>query len=205
MATTAAQARARKRRRRDGVKARLQAAMLELAAERSFREIRIDEIAGAAGLSRSAFYFYYPDKRSLLLEAAAEVVDTLYRQADLWWHGDGPPRELLAKALRENAETWREHGLLLRMAVEVSTYDEEVREFWRSLLGRFVGAAVERVREDQEAGIVPPEVDPEPCAEVLVLATERVLYGRVTTGERSVDEVVEMLTPIWMRLLYPDS
>jgi hypothetical protein len=39
--------------------------MGELAEEGSFRDLTVDGIARRAGLSRSAFYFYFPDKQDL--------------------------------------------------------------------------------------------------------------------------------------------
>ena len=58
----------------------------------------------------------------------------LYEQADRWWHGDGPPEELVRGALTDVAREWTENEVLLRTATEVSTYDEAVRNFWRGLV-----------------------------------------------------------------------
>ena len=41
----------------------------------------------------------------------------------------------MREALTQIAALYGEHGVLLRAIVEVSTYDEEVAQFWRGLLG----------------------------------------------------------------------
>ena len=44
---------------------------------RPFRDLSVDQIASAAGLSRSAFYTHFRDKSDLLLAAVEEVAEEL--------------------------------------------------------------------------------------------------------------------------------
>jgi TetR/AcrR family transcriptional regulator, ethionamide resistance regulator len=188
--------------RREEVKARLRARTLELAAQRPFQELRIEEIASAAGLSRSAFYFYYRDKHDLLIDAASEASEALYEQADRWWHGEGRSEELVRSALSGVAGLWKENEQLFRIATEVSTYDESVREFWRALVGRFVAGTAEHIRREQGVGTIAPGLDPERTAEVLIWGAERCLYVLVSTGDRDPEVVVDALADLWLRVLY---
>src|SRR5919107_6380602 len=112
----------------------------------SFAELGIERIATRAGISRTAFYFYFRDKRELLVRLTEEVNAELLAAASTWWSGEGD----LRTALRAIAELYREHGALLRAVVEVSTYDEEVATFWRALVGRF--AEPTRLRIEAEGG-----------------------------------------------------
>jgi AcrR family transcriptional regulator len=198
---TASASRTVRRRRREDVRAQLVDAMVELADGASFGELTVDEIARRAGLSRSAFYFYFQDKHDLLSAAAAEVVEELYEQADRWWHGEGEAEALVRRALTGVASLYARHRRLLGLAVEVSTYDREFGGVWRALVGRFVDATVEHVRVEQEANRVGP-LDPLATAEPLVWMTERCLWLFLGTGERSVDDVVDELAPVWMATIY---
>ncbi|MBA2430220.1 MAG: helix-turn-helix transcriptional regulator, partial [Thermoleophilaceae bacterium] len=54
------------RRRHDEVRDGVRRATLELVEDASFKDLTVDEIARAAGISRSAFYFYFRDKHDLL-------------------------------------------------------------------------------------------------------------------------------------------
>ena len=47
-----------------------------LAGGRSYADLKIEEIATAAGISRTAFYFYFHDKRELLMRLTEEVSET---------------------------------------------------------------------------------------------------------------------------------
>lgn len=55
----------------------------------SFRDLSVDEIARAAGISRSAFFTHFRDKHDLLLAAVADASEDLYRIADRRWQGTG--------------------------------------------------------------------------------------------------------------------
>jgi len=198
-----ADAQTRKLERREEVSARLRSGIRELASDHTFSELRVDEIAAAAGLSRSAFYFYYPDKHDLLIDATREVSEELFEHSNVWWRGSGDPRALVRRALASFVATFVEHADLLRMTMEASVDDERVREFWTGIVDAFIEAVAERVGSDQEAGIVSRAFCPESCAEFLVIATEGYLYRNVAIGTHSTEQTVAALVPIWLQLLYP--
>lgn len=200
---TAAKSRTVRRQRREDVRAEVIKAMTELVEAAPFRDLTVDEIARRAGLSRSAFYFYFRDKQDLLMAAAAEVSEDLYSEADQWWHGEGRPELLVRAALTGVASVYVSHGRLLGVAVEVSTYDEEVGAFWRALIERFIAATADHLRREQVAGRVRGELDPRATAESLVWMAERLCWVYLRSGERSIDEVVDQLCVTWMAALYP--
>jgi AcrR family transcriptional regulator len=117
----------------------------------------------AAGISRTAFYFYFKDKRELLMRLAEDITGELYGQADAWFSGDdGAPEDQVSEALEAIATLYFEHGPLLRAIVEVSTYDEEIAVFWRALLQRFADATTHRITTEQQDGRAPRCPPPRP-------------------------------------------
>src|SRR5437899_3222114 len=80
----------------------------------SFSELSVERIAKRAGISRTAFYFYFRDKRELLMRLTEDVAETLYEQADRWWSGSGDGRTELRAALRDVVDLYGEHASLLR-------------------------------------------------------------------------------------------
>jgi len=192
----------RTNRRRAEVKSRLLEAMLVQLADASFRDLRIEDIAEAAGLSRSAFYFYFEDKRALLMAASEAMSDALFEQANRWWSGEGEPAALITEALESVADLWVENAVLIETATEVSTYDERMRNFWRELVGRFVDATADHIKREQKVGGVDPRIDAKGTAETLIWGAERSLYVFTTTGQRPVAEVVDSLAAVWLRAIY---
>ncbi len=122
----------------------------------SYADLKVERIARGAGISRTAFYFYFRDKRDLLEQLTEEVNAELYAQAGIWWSGSGDPGVELREALSRIAAVYGEHGVLLRAIVEVSTYDEEVARLWRTLLGRFVDATQRRIEASRPTPGAPP-------------------------------------------------
>jgi TetR/AcrR family transcriptional regulator, ethionamide resistance regulator len=168
----------------------------------TYADLNIERIATRAGISRTAFYFYFRDKLDLLKRLTVDVNEELYREADRWFSGEGDGTTEMRAALEKIATLYDDHGALLRAIVEVSTYDQEVGEFWRGLLGRFVDATRERIEAEQAAGRA-PEMPAHATAFALVWMSERTLY-QLLVQEDPVerDELVEALVGIWMRSVY---
>ncbi len=167
----------------------------------TFAELGIERIATRAGISRTAFYFYFRDKRELLVRLTEEVNKQLMVAADAWWSGG----EDIRSALDRVGDLYREHGLLLRAVVEVSTYDEGVAQFWRGQVGRFVEATRTRIEAEQAAGrALPGPADA--MAFALIWMAERTFYQQRVqappAAPADVDEVVEALAAIFHRSVY---
>jgi TetR/AcrR family transcriptional regulator, ethionamide resistance regulator len=195
---------ASRRRTREEIQAAVRTALVELLAERPFKDVTIDELARRADLSRTAFYFYYPDKNEVLKEAAVTAAAEIYAEADRWWHGSGPPEQLIREALEGIANVYCDHGDMLRAAVEVTTYDTEFRAFYRALIRRFVDATAEHLRRELDAGRA-RRLDADLVAESLVWMAERCAYTFFLIEGRPVDEAIKPLTAIWVHAVYPDA
>ena len=187
-------------------RAAVQAAVLRatedlLAEGASWAELGVERIASGAGISRTAFYFYFRDKGELLLRLTEDVTAELYVEADRWFHGEGEPEALVRDALGKIAALYRAHGMLLRVIVEVSTYDEQVGAGWRTIIDRFVAATRERIETEQAAGRA-HTMPVEATAFSLVWMTERTLYQQLQQGRFEDEEVVDALACIWLRAVY---
>lgn len=188
--------------RRDSVRAALVDALLALVRETPFKDLSVDEIARAAGITRSAFYLYFADRRELLVAAAAQATEELYGEADRWWHGSGAPEARLRSALEGVVGLYERHASLLRVVTEVATYDEEVRAFWRRVVERFIAATADYLVRERRAGRLSRDLEPNPTAESLVWMLERSCYVYLAGGERTGRELVDSLTTAWMAALY---
>ena len=194
-----------RRRNRDEVQEAIREALVGLLRKRSFKDVTVEELARAAGISRTAFYFYYRSKNEVLVAASEETAAEVYAEADRWWHGAGPPEELVRASLEGIAAVYLEHSEVLRAAVEATTYDDEFKTFYTALIQRFVTATADHLHREQEAGRLRPLEDPEPVAEALVWMAERCNHAFLLLEDRPVRDVVEALTTIWVHALYPDA
>jgi AcrR family transcriptional regulator len=189
--------------RREAVEARLlEATEALLAHGASYADLKVEQITARAGISRTAFYFYFRDKRELLMRLTEGVAERLYDAADAWWSGEGDAAVELGGALEQVISLYREHALLLRAVVEASAYDEPVAVFWRAVVGRFVEASRRRIEREQRAG----EIGPLPAYEIafaLCWMTERACYQRIVSGDDLADpDFVRALGAAWTGTLY---
>jgi TetR/AcrR family transcriptional regulator, ethionamide resistance regulator len=189
-------------------RAAVQRAVLEatdglLAEGVAYADLNIERIATRAGISRTAFYFYFRDKRELLLRLTEGVTDQLYRQGDIWFSGAGDPAAELREALSNIAGIYRDNGAVLRAIVQASATDDEVAVFWHAIVDRFVDATRSRIEELQRNGHTAVREDPGAAAFVLCWMIERAFNQQLVLG-RPVPEqaLVDALTGIFVRGVY---
>jgi len=190
------------RERRLETRAEVVAAALRLAESSAFKDLTVEEIARAAGVSRPAFYIHFSGKEALLLAAVEQVAGALYDEADRWWHGERNPQELVEAAVSGVVGVYAAHASLMRIATEASTYDEEIREFWMDLVGRFIAATAEHIAAEQTEGRIDRALDATTTAEGLVWMAERCCYIYLARGDRDGVVLTASLTAVWTTALY---
>ena len=192
-----------RRRKREQAREEVLKGALRLSEGRPFHDVTVEEIAKAAGISRSAFYTHFSDKHDLLLAALREVAGDLRRESEGWWKDEGAPAERVRAAITGVVSVYSEHVGLLKVATEVSTYDDEVRAAWVSVVEGFIAATADHIRAEQRAGLIPDVLEPKPAAEGLVWMVERCCFVYLAEAGRAPDRVVADLVPVWVAALYP--
>jgi AcrR family transcriptional regulator len=189
--------------KREQIQADVLRAMEDLLTEgQTYADLNVERIAKRAGISRTAFYFYFRDKREVLERLTVTVADQLYAAADVWWSGQGIREDALRTSIENVSALFTQHGPLLRAIVEVGTYERDVADHWRGLIGRFVDATEQRIVAEQAAGNA-PRFPPGPTAFALVWGVERALYQQFVQGEVfSPTELVEAVSAMWLRAIY---
>ncbi len=144
----------------------------ELLSKRTYREIKVIDIAREAGTSPATFYQYFPDVEQAVLVLAegldADVlpVAELIRTGD--WSAAGGPDTARA-VVRRFLEYWDAHRSIFRV-VDLATEEGDLR-FQRlrvRALGEITNALAETIGDQQRAGRLGPEVDATAEAFVLI-------------------------------------
>lgn len=173
----------------------------------SFASLSIDKIATGAGLSRTAFYFYFTDKRTLLVKLTEQLAAQLHEQADHWFNSVSLAPESLRGALGKLVSIYREHFVLLRAVDQAGATDEMVVEFWRAVVQGFIDPVRDRI--EAASGDVNPAVDADHVAFALAWGAERATFMHVRDREPELDEAfVDQLTGVWLRAVFgrlPDA
>ena len=190
---------------------RILSATTDLLAEGvSFADITVDGIAQKAGISRTAFYDYFTDKRELLMKLVEAAVAPIFRDAEE--EAGGPPPgpgvvlgpEAITAQVRATMRFARENKVVFCAVVEASAYDEVLEEFWRGrLLARFVDNSEESIRRGQADGVGAP-LPPRAAAHAFVLMVVQTVYDHVRHDPADVsdDDLIEALAAITIRGIY---
>ncbi|MGW5722035.1 TetR/AcrR family transcriptional regulator [Amycolatopsis sp. NPDC003865] len=159
----------------------------------------VETIAKGAGISRASLYFYFGSKQDVLTALVARTVAVLGEDARTASVDTGsPPAETARAAVRLTAKMWREHGPVMRAAVELSPTVPEIARLWNGTVDRYAEAMTAVL---ERAG-VPAGDEPAALARALCWMTERVFYHASRTGEpRELDTAAGTCAEIWRRTL----
>lgn len=194
------------RRRRQRCEAAILAGVEQLLADHRWSELTVDAVARAAGLSRTAFYRFFPDLGTVLVRLVANVSDEIAVSGAGFWQAPVGSLDGLHAAASGAAAVFRDHHLLLRAMADASSTDEALDRTYRALVGRFVTATETRIRSDQAARAVPSDLDPIETAWALVWGTER--YLSKTYERRPMPDdatVIDTVVRMWSMCGWPNS
>jgi AcrR family transcriptional regulator len=179
-----------------------------LLAQRPLSEISVDDLAQGAGISRSAFYFYFPSKDAVVLT----LVDRVVEQADaardraLERHASDP-----GLAWRDGIESFYEvfgaHRPVIRAVTDLSATNTEARELWSRVMDGWVAQVTDMIEAERERGAAPREIAARDLATALVQMNERVLQAIFIEETPAVLErrVIDTLTHVWRSAIYGAS
>jgi AcrR family transcriptional regulator len=190
----------------DQRRAELLVTLEALLEERALDDIGIAEITRAAGVTRSAFYFYFPTKAAAVAALLADFYDEMIAAAGDWYEAtDGTGLDRLQASFEASVAAWRARaGLMVAMLDAVGT-DAEARELWQQWIDAYVKRAAARIEADRAAGLARDSVDAHMLATALVGAVFHVMERDVRAihaGKAPSELVAPALTDIWHRAIY---
>lgn len=173
-----------------------------LLADRAFRDLTIEEVMAHAGLSRTAFYRYFPDLEAVLVRQLLAIRDELGAAADLWLRDGADPRSGLLPAATGLAEVFCRHGRLLLALADASAGSPDIEEAWHAAIQSFVAPVRDRIAGLCTEGSCDLD-DPAQTAVALVWMNERYLLETFGRGSGvSVEAAAQTVASIWRRTLF---
>ena len=169
-----------------------------------FLSARITDIATEAGVSYGAFYHYFDSKDELFREIAEQTEVRLLAMDDLPRDNahELDPYERIRAANRSYLAAYRKEARLMSVIVEVSRYDEQVREVRDRRQEEFGARLAASVARLQEKGLADKDVDGRYAGLALggMVATfaDALFTGR---WKSDFDTAVEQLTILWANAL----
>lgn len=190
-------------RRRTALLAALDEQLREAGADASLDDINVADLTRRAGVTRSAFYFYFDNKAGAVAALMDEMYDEAWGAADLLV-GDGAMRERTAAAIRTVFEGWGRRPHVYRAMLEARATSPAARERWAAHIDSFIEvvAAVidaERVARQESGG--PSAVA---VATALLDVNDRTLERLVRATDDGFDweTHVEAVVHLWLSSIY---
>lgn len=176
--------------------------------QRPLAEISVDDLARGAGISRPAFYFYFPSKDAVMLTLMDRMVEEAGAARDevLERHAEEP-----AKALRESTlvfyETFGAHRAVVRAVADMSATNAEARALWSQIMQAWVDNVAEKIESERARGAAPPGPPARSLATALVQLDERVLRAVFVEEQPAVaeEQVIDVLNHIWLGAIYASA
>ncbi|WP_405177041.1 TetR/AcrR family transcriptional regulator [Nocardia sp. NBC_01377] len=165
-------------------------------------DINIADLTAAAGVTRSAFYFYFEDKAACVAALGAEMYREVLDATHLLVDGAGSPRDRLEDALRGVFAAWEGHRRLFRAMVTARQRNQSVADLWNTTRASFVEPIAAVIETERANGNAPDGPDSVALATILVELNERAFEQFSADGPPTVEQRVEALVVIWLRSIY---
>jgi AcrR family transcriptional regulator len=185
---------ANRRRRSETREQILETARQELKTK-SFRELTVDELMQGTGMSRTAFYRFFPDREAVLLDLLEDIWTGLAEARD----AEGAGEAVSAVSIAALRGLLAENRTLLKAVADATASDEEVERSYRAFMRDYwIDDLTDRIKKAQAAGLA-QGLDPELGGEALGWMAERMV---TQTLDRDLDEVLDTIIAIVAKCLY---
>ncbi|WP_448509858.1 TetR family transcriptional regulator [Mycolicibacterium thermoresistibile] len=167
-----------------------------------FEALSIADVARQAGVTRSAFYFYFENKAAAVAALLGPMYDDVFAANDLLT-GPGDPRHRIRAMIEALLDTGERHRYLLQAMLEARAVSTTVRELWDTARESFVPAVAAMIEDERVEGRAPAGCDPVVLASALLEFNDRLLE-RFTAGTAlSRQRLRDGAEAVWLGSIYP--
>ncbi|MCF6390191.1 TetR/AcrR family transcriptional regulator [Mycobacterium sp. MBM] len=169
-----------------------------LLATTGYDAMTISDIADGAGITRGALYFYFGSKQEVITALFARYVDVLHEKSRAAAEDAARGPVAIDSAMQRTEALWREHGVVMRTAIDLSTTVEELDTLWTGTAEVFIDA-IRAILEHM--GVPPgPGVDESSSvAKALCWMIERNFYQASRVSNAELARASQTCAEIWRR------
>jgi AcrR family transcriptional regulator len=132
-------------------------ALARLLETRPIGELTVGEIADAAGVRRSGYYFYFDSKYSALAVATAAAWSEVMQRANSFVRSDHEsPADFLTRTASAGVAAWREHAAILVASIQAIPLDDQLAKMWGDWNERLAAILTTQLVADRESGVARP-------------------------------------------------
>jgi AcrR family transcriptional regulator len=169
-----------------------------LLATTGYDAMTISDIADGAGITRGALYFYFGSKQEVITALFARCVEVLHEKSRAAAEDAANGPAAIDTAMQRTEALWREHGVVMRTAIDLATTVEELDMLWTGTAEVFIDA----IRAILEYMGVPPGPGIEESsavAKALCWMIERNFYQASRVSNAELARASQTCAEIWRR------
>lgn len=170
--------------------------------ESNLDAINIAEISKDAGVTRSAFYFYFENKGAAVAALMERILDATFAVNDAFTTAVDPPRQRIEAMLDGLFSTCERHRHLLKAMLEARGSNASVRDIWDAARESFVDSVAAMIRADRAAGLAPQGLAAEVLASMLLEFNDRLLERLTLGGPLTREQLMDGAATIWLNTIY---
>lgn len=170
--------------------------------ESSFESVNIADISRRAGVTRSAFYFYFENKAAAVAALMEQMYDDAFVATDLLTQAADEPARRIRTATDALFDTWERHRYLFQAMLEARASSAAVRELWDNDRESFVPPLAAMIEAERRAGRAADGPDPTVLATLLLEFNDRMLERLTVGGALTREQLKEGVVTIWLRTIY---
>lgn len=188
--------------RGDVRRAALLTAFDELLREQSLEQVNVAEISRRAGVTRSAFYFYFESKAVAVLALMADLYDDASDATDLLVKAEGEVPGRIRAVITALFDSVDRTPHTYRALLEARATSASVRELWDAGRAEFAGMVAEMIDRERAAGHARPGPDAAGLAAVLLDLNDHAVERHALGAGPPREVHIDALTHIWIQSIY---
>ncbi|MBX7433197.1 TetR/AcrR family transcriptional regulator [Mycobacterium sp. Y57] len=172
--------------------------------ESGFDGINIADVTRRAGVTRSAFYFYFENKAAAVAALLEPMYDDGFIAGDILTDTARTPRYRIRAMVEALLDTADQHRYLLEAMLDAKATSPAIRAVWDDARESFVPTVAAMIAAERRAGRAPDGPPTEVIAGMLLEFNDRLLERYTLGGPLTRDQLRDGAETVWLRTVYGD-
>ena len=164
--------------------------------------INVAEIAKEAGVTRSAFYFYFENKGAAVAALMEQMIDETLSVNELFTTATTAPQARIQAMLDGLFAMSDRHRHLFKAMLEARGTGGSIHDIWDGARASFGDSVAAMIRADRAAGRAPEGLDASVLASVLLEVNDRMLERLTLGGGLTRAQLHDGAAAIWLSTIY---
>jgi AcrR family transcriptional regulator len=173
--------------------------------EAGFDALNIADVTRRAGVTRSAFYFYFENKAAAVAALLEPMYEDGFLAGDILTDPTQPRADRIRAMLTALLDTVDQHRYLLQAMLEARATSPAIREVWDDARDSFVASVAGMISAEREAGQAPDGPAAEVIASMLLEFNDRLMERYTLGGRLTRDELLAGAETIWLRTIFAND